>query len=185
MIIINPYRFTSLGWENHVHVSSIGDSIIDTKGILIVAKNGTNAGAGSKTVNGVTFTNTGTIGSKMTASYSDSAIYQDGNIGTDFEAMMDSFVYCGADPPVTFPLTGLTVGKTYLLQILNSDNRNNASFKARTQTYNVAGYTSETIANYMGYSVKCRFVASATSHNVTITFSSAPNLCGYQVRQLD
>jgi hypothetical protein len=166
-----------LGWESPVSVSTVGDSIIATDGVLIEARN--LGQTTNRTVNGVLFLGQ-TSRDQLNSGATVATAYQDGVIGADFEGMMDSFAYSGSIAR-SITLVGLQSGKTYLLQIFVSDDRN----PSRTQAHSLGGYDSDSVSQAASFSMICRFVATGTTENMLITPNVAPIINGFQVRQLD
>ena len=171
----------TLGWEDIVPISSIGDTIVSTEGTIIEARS--LGDIADRTVNGVLFAAQLTRDDFIYA-YGDSTLYGDGVIGAAFESMMDCFGNALYGPTVT--LTGLTSGKTYLVQVFVSDDRF-AEVSDRTQTFQIGSFTSSAERNGDSYSRKCYFTASGTTQSMVVAGvnSVAAVLNGFQVRQID
>lgn len=173
----------TLGWETPVQISTVGDSIVETSGSLIEAVN--LGETTNQTVNGVLFVAALTRDGLNSGSSDSSVLYTDGGVGASFESMLDScaWYYSGTPTARTITLSGLTSGKTYLLQVFVSDER----FAGRAESLSIAGHSYGPFEFNLSQSYVCRFIAGATSATLTVT----PNVYGvaqvhaFQIRQLD
>jgi hypothetical protein len=172
----------ALGWGVERLISTAGDAVVETTGTLVTAINlGETA---TRTVNGVAFVGQNTIGTLDAAAVS-ADFYTGGGVGADFTAMMHSLAHASGSANGEISLTGLTVGDTYLLQVFSSDDR--STYAARTQALSIAGYTSAAMVTGSSFAVTCRFVATATSHTLTISDPDglgATQLQALQLRRL-
>lgn len=172
-----------IGWYSPVDVDTIGDVIVSTEGALVSAYNiGENT---SRTVNTVQFQGLQTIGGLNNSAVL-ASLYTGNGVGTGFAGIMRSLAY-GTPPfsPVSIQLEGLITGHTYLLQVFMSDNRTDNNYNLRTQKYIINGLESEAPIFDMSYSMICRFLATNTSHELTIQpIGTVAHLAAYQVRKL-
>jgi hypothetical protein len=166
----------TLGWEAVVSIASVGDSVVSTQGTLIEAKN---LGSGDTyTVNGVVFVGQ-TTRDDLSNYFSNAAVYADGVVSADFDSMLDSFAHSATDDG--FNMTGLVIGQTYLFQAFCADQRSWVG--DRFSTINILSYTTpSTNGKTAGYSAKCYFTASATSHYVNIAGLAYMN--AFQIRRI-
>lgn len=174
---------TSSGWSAPLSIAAEAESVVSTEGTLVVANNfGEET---NRTVNGVTFTGVITKGN-MTNVFADSALFVGTSLTADFAAMLRCLVYTYTENLGQFTLTGLIPGDTYLLQVFSTDSR--AVYGERSQTIEVAGLTSSANVLQTQYAMTCKFVASATSHTVSIDDPANPtganHINAFQLRKL-
>jgi hypothetical protein len=191
-VIINAHNFgggIAYGWETPLSIAAVGDAVVSTEGTLVEAKS--LGAATNRTVNGVTFTGATTAGSFTSGggAFTDAALYTGGGIGATFEAMLDCAIFSATgDVTRNVPLTGLTIGQSYLVQVFAMDSRSGA-IANRNQSFVVAGHTLSPVRLGDNLSLLCRFIATSTTENLGINVL-APNatvpriINGYQVRLL-
>jgi hypothetical protein len=191
-VIINAHNFTpaiTYGWETPLSIAAVGDAVVSTEGTLVEARN--LGQATDRVVNGVTFVGATTAGTFTSGggAFVDTTLYRGGGIGAAFEAMLDCALFSNSgDVTRNVPLTGLTIGQSYLLQLFMMDSRS-AATQARNQSASIAGHTITPVRMGDELSCICRFLATATTENVGINVL-APNATvprivnGYQVRLL-
>ena len=169
---VTPIQY---GWEAPVAISAGGDATVNTDGALVEAKE---AGATTnRTVNGVLFTGA-TLISGFASSSTLTTYYSAGNVGADFEALLDSLNFRSGGTS-TVVLSGLTAGRDYLVQFFTTDMRQ----AGRTTTFTLGAHVVTANQN-PGSSVVCRFTATGTTQNVAITTNSTAVVSGYQVRDI-
>lgn len=175
------------GWQTSAGIASVGDTIISTEGTLLDAKN--LGSATNRTVNGVLFTGATTAGTFTSGGGAavDNSAYTGGNVGSDFEALLDSFIFSATgDLTRNVPISGLTIGVNYMLQIFATDDRS-AAIQDRLQSYTIAGHTLTDQRLGDSLSMICYFTATDTTMNLGIfqTGQTYPRMiAGYQVRTL-
>jgi len=174
---------TAQGWDAARSIVDIGETIVETTGTLVIAENF--GETTNRTVNGVTFTGVTSKGN-MPNAYVTSEFFTDTSLPAGFTGMMRSLIYTEADALGQFTLTGLVSGDAYMLQVFSSDNR--TTLGDRSQTINVASMTSSANVLNTRYAMTCRFIASATSHVVSIddpaNATGANHIQAYQLRKL-
>lgn len=158
-----------------VDISAIGDSVVLNEGTTVFAYSYGHTGT-ALTINGVTFTKANLSG---WTSYAHSSIYARGGLGTDFESLMDSFVYAGTS--IDYLISGLIPGKHYKLQIFTADDR----LTNRTVSYTISNQSSGSFYTHQKGSIICSFQARNTQIIMSCTGSAATYLNGIQLRQLD
>lgn len=190
----SPADAALITWdEPAVAISTVGDTIVSTDGLLVEAINYSTSAA-PRTVNTVGFTAQTTGPSGWNNPFSNSSIYTGGSVGTDFAAILDSFAF-GDTPgnPGTETLTlgtfnSLNVGQSYFVQLFVSDDRTTA-LQNRQQDYTGGGNTSALYANGLSYSLTGTFIADAATQNISFRVfppsgSASPIINAFQVRQL-
>jgi hypothetical protein len=174
----------SVTWQTPIAISTVGDSIIDTSGLLVEAL--TFGGTTDRSVNGVLFQgqNQGGVSgssdfSGLTNSYARPDVYQDGGVGADFEGLLDSFAWRGGTPR-TISFTGLTIGAAYRVQFLVSDDR--PCCAAEDSWFASGGAESDHVPLASSYSVIATFTANASTQTMTVDGDFSAVLNGYQIR---
>jgi hypothetical protein len=177
-------------WNTPTAISPVGDTIVSTTGTLVEALNWGNwAGTGTRTINGVTFTGKGAGGITTNSDFSSitnfahsSAVYTDGGVGGDFEALLDSFMwrYPGVSSPVS--LSGLTLGSQYMVQFFVSDDRGCCA--SEMSWFSGGGNESDHVRYDLSYAVTGMFTADATTQALTVNGQYSSQVGGYQLRNL-
>ena len=166
-------------WEAPVPVGTVGDTVVNTTGVLVEALN---FNGDTVTVDGVTFA--GMPRPVSATAYSDfSAIEQYGDnngtsslplIGPEFDDMLSTSVARSGSQTIT--LDGLTLGGDYIVQFFaycpNTD---------WTQYYSSGGTQSTAAFLYTGPSQLATFTADAETLSVTI-HQTYGRVSGYQQR---
>jgi hypothetical protein len=174
-------------WNTPTAISPVGDTIVSTTGTLVEALNW--GGTGTRTINGVTFTGKSAGGITTNSDFSSIpnyahswAVYTDGGVGGDFEALLDSFMFKwpGVSSPVS--LSGLTLGSQYMVQFFVSDDRN--CCKAEMSWFSGGGNESDHVRYDLSYAVTGMFTADATTQALTVNGQESSQLGGYQLRKL-
>ena len=163
-----------VGWEVKVDIASTGDTSITTEGTLIEAKNLGDGSYSTKTVNTVPFTGI-TSRNDLSSAYGTGSFYGGGNVGSDFEYILDSVCYGGS----TISFASLTIGCYYLLQLVVSDERGSGE-AASSFAPAIAGFSLSGVTRGPGSTVICRFVATSG----TMVLSNIGQLNAFQLRQL-
>jgi hypothetical protein len=177
-----PSVAVGTGWqEPAVLVSSTNDSIVSTEGAFKEARR-YGASAAPLVVGGVTFTHS-TYGQTFSSNTLFSAV---GSSTVDMQSLLRSISY--DIPNDALPLTGFTIGKTYMLQWFFADERPDADIQIRTQTISIAGFSKTFPARLFGKAMKCYFVA--TSGNLTLRVGAngegeSGHIAAFQIRQID
>ena len=153
----------NITWDAPVAITTNGSaSDVVNLGTTVEAQYAT-SGLGAQTVNGVTFqegfTNYATPNGTTTGALSGST----GNGA--YDTILNGFAYDGLNPN-TLTLTGLTVGKTYDVQIWGLDDRDCCS--SRTESFTGGSNTSATFAVGSNVSITGHFVADATTQAVLL-----------------
>jgi hypothetical protein len=164
-----------VGWEAPVGIAAIGDTVINTEGILVEAVNLADGAVNTPSVvNGVTFLSDFSRDG-YTSAANIGGLYGGGGVGAGLLFILQSCCY-GANPII---LTGLEIGEYYLLQVLVSDERGGSSSIETILT--LGDFVSSSVLVNPANSRICRFVATAT----TQAFSSSYDLlAGFQTRKL-
>lgn len=189
-------RAASITWGTPIGIAGVGDVIVSTDGVLVTAINfdaDSTEGLMPRTVNTVTFAAQNSLTGWNDALFN-ADLYEGGNVGSDFERMLDSFVFGdnAASPSATetLALSGLTPNTIYQAQFFVSDDRSASDLNTREQNFTGGDNTSATTANGPGYSLIGTFVADGASQLISITgfpgdvATGNPILNAYQVREL-
>jgi hypothetical protein len=171
------------GWlEPAVLVSSTNNnSIVSIEGVFKEARRYGPAAA-PLTINSVTFTHS-TYGTGFSSDLLFSAV---GSSTVDMRSLLRSLSF--DIPNDAVPLTGFTVGKTYMLQWFFADERADYGVPTRTQTISIAGFSKTFPAQLLGKAMKCYFVASATNLTLRVGANGeleSGHIAAFQIRQID
>lgn len=178
---VSPLLPQTMGWQASVLAQNAPDTIVSTEGTLVIAKRF--GDSNSVTVNGVTFAGHTLSNGIGTAEANNVFFVTPGSASAALKDLYDSVVY---GTGVKHTINGLTVGTTYMLQWFFGDERTTyPDIPTRTQSVEIAGYTIAFPAPLTTKATKCYFVATATSHDITIGMpETVPHIMAFQVRQI-
>lgn len=111
--------------------------------------------------------------------YTHPNVYQDGGVGAEFEALLDSFAW-SPRPPSAVTLTGLTVGQDYLVQFLVSDDRGCCAHE--DNWFSSGGVDSEHVRYDLSYALTGTFIADSTTQLLSVEGQYSAVLGAYQLR---
>ena len=185
-MLSNLLLFTStssitLGWSTPVLVENATDDIVTTEGTFV---NAFRFGSLTDlTINTVTFT--GTNLALPAQPYTDLAFFSAvGTASADLRSLLRSLNY---DLPGNIhTITGLTSGRTYMLQWFFADERSGPpdNIQFRNQIVTIAGYSITFPAALVAKATKCYFVATDTTMLLTITGTEDGHIEAYQIRDV-
>ena len=165
----------TLGWGTPVAVNNAADTIVDTGGTFVNAFRF--GSTNNLTINGVTFTGTNTGGT----SYNDPALFATyGSASANLQSLLQNLIY-GLSGDIR-TITGLTSGRTYMLQWFFADER--ASVNTRNQIVTIDSYSITFPAQLTAKATKCYFVATGSSMSLTITGGENGHIEAYQIRDV-
>ena len=167
----------TLGWGTPVAVNNATDDIVTTEGTFVNAFRF--GSATNLTINGVTFTGVNTGGT----SASDTGFFATyGSASVNLRSLLQSLIFgLSAD---THTITGLTSGRTYMLQWFFADERTSGNISTRNQIVQISTYTKTFDAQLTAKATKCYFVATGSSMSITITGGENGHIEAYQIRDV-
>ena len=155
----------NISWNSPVAITTNGSaSDVVNPGVTVEAQYADGGGAGVQTVHGVTFqegfTNYASPGGATAQ-----ALQGFTTNNAAYDTVLNGFAYDGNNPNL-LTITGLTVGRTYDVQVWGMDNRGCCG--SRTESFTGGLNTSTTFALNSDVSITGKFVADATSQVIAI-----------------
>ncbi len=165
LLIASSASAANIAWNAPVAVTTNGSaSDVVSLGKTVEAQYASSNGLGPQTVHGITFQENF---SSYTAGGPTVQALQGFTTGNAaYDTILNGFYYDGPNPN-TLTLTGLTIGKTYEVQLWGLDNRGCCG--TRQESFTGGANTSNTISLNTDVSVTGKFVADATSQIVLVT----------------